>query len=153
MDVRIDFQRLRRSTAAQAARKALFRLLVGREGWPMTFRASASRLSMLDKTSPNIYVHLPFCSSICPHCPYNKVLFHPAAYAPYRDALIRELTAHFDAPRRESVRTLYFGGGTPSLHPELIAEIVALMRGKLADRPTRSSKRPAPRWCWSCPSG
>ncbi len=135
MDVRIDFQRFRRSTTAHAVRKALFRLLVGREGWPMTFRAPATPLPLLDKSSPNIYIHLPFCSSICPHCPYNKVLFRPRLYQPYRDALIRELTSHFDAPRREPVKTLYFGGGTPSLHPQLIADVVMLLRGRLADSP------------------
>lgn len=135
MDVRIDFQRMRQSTTAQAARKALFRLLVGREGWPMTFRATTSPHPLVGKSSPNIYIHLPFCSSICPHCPYNKVLFRPKLYQPYRDALIRELTSHFDAPRREPVKTLYFGGGTPSLHPELIADVVVLLRERLADSP------------------
>jgi oxygen-independent coproporphyrinogen-3 oxidase len=135
MDLRIDFQRFRRSTAAVATRKALFRLLVGPDGWPMTFRAPASPAALLGKSSPNLYVHLPFCSSICPHCPYNKVLFRPKLLQPYRDALIRELTSHYDAPHRAPIETLYFGGGTPSLHPDLIAEIVVLLGNKLTDNP------------------
>jgi oxygen-independent coproporphyrinogen-3 oxidase len=133
MDVRIDFQRFRRSTAAHAVRRAMFQLLVGREGWPMTFRAPSTPLPLVGKSSPNIYIHLPFCSSICPHCPYNKVLLRPKLYQPYRDALIRELTSHYDAPHRVPIRTLYFGGGTPSLHPELIGEIVVLLRNLLAE--------------------
>jgi oxygen-independent coproporphyrinogen III oxidase len=79
-----------------------------------------------------LYVHVPFCVSICPYCdfvvvagastrgPMNRI----AAYA---DAVLRELElradaldAAFGAPdtrRRPRLDTVYLGGGTPSLLP------------------------------------
>lgn len=135
MDVRINFQRLRHTKMARASRKALFRLFLGRDGWPLSFHAPLSTAPLFDKSSPNIYVHLPFCSSICPHCPYNKMLFHPQLYEAYRHALLSELSFHYRSQPRQRIQTLYFGGGTPSLHPDLIGEIVHQLQPWLADAP------------------
>ena len=132
MDLRINFQRLRHSKVARASRKTLFHLFLGRDGWPIKFCAPLNSAPLFVKSSPNIYVHLPFCSSICPHCPYNKILFHPALYEAYRHALLRELRFHFQSQQRQAIQTLYFGGGTPSLHPELIGEIILLLKQNLA---------------------
>ena len=135
MDLHLDFQRLRHSKIAGACRQALFHLLLGKDGWPIRFRAPHSPSPLAGKSSPNIYIHLPFCSSICPHCPYNKILFHPKLYQPYRAALLREVASHYQSHERPPIQTLYFGGGTPSLHPELISEILVLLKPWLADAP------------------
>ena len=60
-----------------------------------------------------LYLHVPFCRSICPYCPYNKVLYRAEAVPRYFDALREELRM-YDAPRRRFT-SLYVGGGTPSL--------------------------------------
>ena len=38
-----------------------------------------------------LYLHVPFCRSICPYCPYNKVLYRAAAVPRYFEALREEL--------------------------------------------------------------
>jgi oxygen-independent coproporphyrinogen-3 oxidase len=70
-----------------------------------------------------LYLHIPFCRSICPYCPYNKVLYRAETVPPYFDALREELRA-YDAPRRRFT-SLYVGGGTPSLCLPELGRVVA----------------------------
>lgn len=76
------------------------------------------------------YVHVPFCSWICPFCPYDKVLTRPGDPAPQRyfAALDRELDAAVEAllrSGRTAFTSLYLGGGTPTLFPDRLARIVS----------------------------
>lgn len=79
-----------------------------------------------------LYVHVPFCVSICPYCDFVVVAGASTRgpnnrIAAYLAAVLRELelraSAHdaaFGAPgtrRRPPLRTVYLGGGTPSLLP------------------------------------
>ena len=59
-----------------------------------------------------LYIHVPFCSSICSYCNFNRGLFEPTLKARYVDAVVREIRASADG---SSVDTVFFGGGTPSL--------------------------------------
>ncbi len=69
-----------------------------------------------------LYLHVPFCRSLCPYCPYNKVLLRGGAAAPYFAALREELRLYgAEVLRFES---LYVGGGTPSLCVEQLAPLV-----------------------------
>ena len=69
-----------------------------------------------------LYLHIPFCSSICNYCNFNRGLFDAAVKARYVAALQQEVLR---AGRGEAVDTIYFGGGTPSLlEPDEIAAIV-----------------------------
>jgi oxygen-independent coproporphyrinogen-3 oxidase len=73
------------------------------------------------------YVHVPFCEWICPFCPYNKVLAEGGLARRYFAALHREVdwyvAAHEDA-HHVPFTSLYIGGGTPTLYPEELAEVV-----------------------------
>ncbi len=74
-----------------------------------------------------VYVHLPFCPYICPYCDFAKWMWDATRAGRYLEALRAEIAS---APRVRA-RTLYFGGGTPSLYdPALIAELIALVRGR-----------------------
>jgi coproporphyrinogen III oxidase-like Fe-S oxidoreductase len=64
--------------------------------------------------SPGLYVHIPFCSRLCPFCPYNKVPYQPAAASAYVPALRQELDSYTDR-WSEPFTSLYVGGGTPTL--------------------------------------
>ena len=83
---------------------------------------------------PGLYVHVPFCSSICNYCNFNRGLFDAALKRRFVDALLQEITGSggfFES--RFFPDTLYFGGGTPSLlEPAEIAAIVERCRGALA---------------------
>jgi len=70
-----------------------------------------------------LYVHVPFCRSICPYCPYNKVLYRPQAVPRYFAALREELRQYGASGRRFT--SLYVGGGTPSLCLGDMAPLIA----------------------------
>jgi len=70
-----------------------------------------------------LYLHIPFCSSICNYCNFNRGLFEPALKARYVEALEQEIRG---AGQREPADTIFFGGGTPSLlEPEEIGRLIA----------------------------
>ncbi len=73
------------------------------------------------------YVHVPFCATICPFCPYNKVVPRPGQPERYFRALRAEARAHLDAGASgpEGFTSLYVGGGTPTLFPDLLRTVVA----------------------------
>jgi oxygen-independent coproporphyrinogen-3 oxidase len=83
-----------------------------------------------------VYVHIPFCSSICNYCNFNRGLYDEALKTEYLGALLQEIArigasgragASEGAPARAD--TIFFGGGTPSLlDPGDVAAIVAAIR-------------------------
>ena len=64
----------------------------------------------------SIYVHIPFCESVCYYCACNKVITkHHERGREYLDALAKEITLHVDLiGRGKSVSQLHFGGGSPT---------------------------------------
>jgi putative oxygen-independent coproporphyrinogen III oxidase len=94
-----------------------------------------------------LYVHVPFCVSICPYCDFvvyaGRAARGPASQLErFAAALEAELRLRADAlderwPVRASLDTLYLGGGTPSLLPaETLAALIDRIRDRygLADR-------------------
>ena len=75
----------------------------------------------------SLYVHVPFCKSLCYYCGCNKIITrHREKCAPYLQRVIAEAQLHaslFDADR--SVDQLHFGGGTPTYFSD--QELQALM--------------------------
>ncbi len=59
-----------------------------------------------------VYIHIPFCSSICTYCDFSKMYAMATWIDDYLDALDTEIKQNY---RQETIKTLYFGGGTPSL--------------------------------------
>ena len=59
-----------------------------------------------------LYVHIPFCTSICRYCDFPKVIHSPRWEREYVPALLRELSSFSPAP--SSFETIYLGGGTPT---------------------------------------
>lgn len=61
-----------------------------------------------------IYIHIPFCKQACHYCN-----FHFATSLHYKNdlvaALLKEISLQKEYLEGESVETIYFGGGTPSL--------------------------------------
>jgi oxygen-independent coproporphyrinogen-3 oxidase len=67
-------------------------------------------------TPLSLYVHVPFCESVCYYCACNKVITkHHERAAEYLDALETEIELHVKAlGRGTAVSQLHFGGGTPT---------------------------------------
>lgn len=87
-------------------------------------------------------MHVPFCVSLCPYCDFvvyaGGATRGPASrVAAFTGALLTELTLRADAladafgPPRTPLRTVYLGGGTPTLLPTAsIAAILDLVRAR-----------------------
>ena len=60
----------------------------------------------------SVYIHIPFCSSICTYCDFPKRLYFKKYISRYLDSLEHEIKEKY---QNEEVKTLYIGGGTPSV--------------------------------------
>lgn len=76
----------------------------------------ARRLRDLIVRAPRtgLYVHIPFCSSLCPYCDFAVVVGREEDHARYVDALIEEARIRLDQQPWDSLHTLFIGGGTPT---------------------------------------
>lgn len=77
----------------------------------------------------SLYVHLPFCESLCTFCGCNTVITRDHGRAgPYIDLVLRELDTYLSRVPTlgaHSVCQMHLGGGTPTfLSPELLAELL-----------------------------
>ena len=72
-----------------------------------------------------LYVHIPFCKSICNFCPYCKTIYNKALCDKYIDSLIKEIhKVGSQYKGKKETTSLYFGGGTPALIADRIGEII-----------------------------
>lgn len=72
-----------------------------------------------------LYVHVPFCTAICPYCDFAVTTARVDEADRFIDALLDELAASdFSTP----FDTLYLGGGTPSWLGEKLPRLVAGLR-------------------------
>lgn len=76
-----------------------------------------------------LYVHIPFCRSICDFCPYCKVRYDAQQCNRYLDALLREIElVGRSGSGKKQVTSLYFGGGSPALAADRLGQIIAALR-------------------------
>ena len=105
---------------------SLTRMWLTRTTKPFTFKNEYDQiLPFAECENLGLYVHIPFCKSICNFCPYCKVRYSAELCDRYIDALIQEI--HIVGSQhtgRKKVTSLYFGGGTPALAANRIKDIV-----------------------------
>ncbi len=89
-----------------------------------------------------VYIQVPFCQTKCTYCNFHTGVVSAGRFAPYADAVCREIANHRQllasagvmiAPSVESlaqsVDTVYIGGGTPSLlEPALLTAMLQALR-------------------------
>src|SRR5438128_1341455 len=84
----------------------------------------AGRASEIDA----IYIHVPFCATKCHYCDFYSLAGHMDRAEAYLAALEREICSHtafFGQPRP---RTIFVGGGTPTLlSPPQLQRLLQLM--------------------------
>ena len=79
----------------------------------VTARSTAGKARHVAFAAPHhLYVHVPFCRLVCAYCDFVTVGGRARDIPGYVDALVRELSLR---PAVGELRTIYFGGGTPSL--------------------------------------
>jgi len=73
-----------------------------------------------------LYVHVPFCESLCPYCSFVRTKIEPSLASDYFDALRIEIETYhqlgfcFDS--------IYLGGGTPTILPDKLAQIIEYVK-------------------------
>ncbi|MEA2549852.1 MAG: hypothetical protein QOE42_2450, partial [Chloroflexota bacterium] len=98
-----------------------------------------------------LYIHLPFCVSLCPYCdfvvvagaaargPTNRIAALAAALITELELRADAVDAVFGAPgtaTRPALDTVYLGGGTPTLVPaDIVAGILAIVRRRFGIAP------------------
>ena len=105
---------------------SLTRMWLTRTVHPFTFRKEYDQaLPFAECESLGLYVHIPFCKSICNFCPYCKVRYSAKLCDRYIDSLIQEIhLVGGQYPGQKKATSLYFGGGTPALAADRIKEII-----------------------------
>ncbi|MCB9650492.1 MAG: radical SAM family heme chaperone HemW [Deltaproteobacteria bacterium] len=76
-------------------------------------------------TDRGVYVHFPYCEKKCPYCDFNS---HAVAHddGAYADAILAELAGRAHELGPGAVRSIFFGGGTPSLwDPPQVGRVIA----------------------------
>ena len=74
----------------------------------------------MERMACGIYLHIPFCGRRCPYCDFNTYTGMESLIPDYMQAVRAELQLHAAQepnPAGEPLRSIYFGGGTPSLLP------------------------------------
>jgi oxygen-independent coproporphyrinogen-3 oxidase len=75
-----------------------------------------------------LYLHIPFCHRICPYCSFYKHTPGPSSAGDFINALCLE-AKHRIAQTNEAPRTIYLGGGTPSmLSPSHLTQLFASLQ-------------------------
>ena len=73
-----------------------------------------------------LYLHIPFCHRVCPYCSFYKHTPGSTPIGAFVEALAIEADKRITAP----VRTIYLGGGTPSmLSPAHLRRLFGALRG------------------------
>lgn len=63
----------------------------------------------------SVYIHIPFCQKICSYCDFCKVLANGPWITQYLNALVNEIRDRYNG---DKIKTIYIGGGTPSVLSE-----------------------------------
>ena len=80
------------------------------------------------KEIPALYVHIPFCRTLCPFCCFNRYLFQEDLARRYFVDLKKELELYIGRGFRFS--RVYFGGGTPTVLMDELLKFIEHLSAK-----------------------
>ncbi|WP_240902310.1 coproporphyrinogen III oxidase family protein [Wenzhouxiangella sp. XN24] len=103
------------------------------------FRHNSRRLTRFARPQPSetlpppdparkymLYLHIPFCTVLCPFCSFHRVCFEEQKTVRYFESLRQEIRMAHEAGY--SFSDLYVGGGTPTVMPGEMAKTLELLR-------------------------
>lgn len=77
----------------------------------------------------SLYIHIPFCKTICLYCNFLTFAHKNKKIPHYIESLIKEIAERSANYKNHEIKTIYFGGGTPSLiDPNFIVQILDSIR-------------------------
>ncbi len=68
--------------------------------------------SLKNNTCKAVYIHIPFCSTICSYCDFCKMYYNSNIAFKYLSILFSEIKSNYN---NEIINSIYIGGGTPSV--------------------------------------
>src|SRR3972149_3939447 len=72
-----------------------------------------------------VYVHWPFCKFKCPYCDFNSHVREKINHPAWRQAYLDELGYYREQTGPRQIKSVFFGGGTPSLlEPSTVAAVL-----------------------------
>ena len=90
-----------------------------------------SSVSMKTEAPSALYIHIPFCKTICSYCDFYKMVAKDELKEKYIAYLIRELESK--KSMFSNLKTIYIGGGTPSsLKPALLEKLLSEIKNLIA---------------------
>src|SRR6185437_12481544 len=94
-------------------------------------------MSSLTTPPLSVYVHFPWCVRKCPYCDFNSYTLHgELAEDRYVEAIERDLRIQSEELQGREVRTIFLGGGTPSLFaPRSIERVLEATRAAFSLAP------------------
>ncbi|MGD8560035.1 MAG: coproporphyrinogen III oxidase family protein [Gammaproteobacteria bacterium] len=87
-----------------------------------------------------LYIHIPFCESLCPFCSFHRVLFKEQKAHRYFAALNREI--HNYHSQGLNVAEVYVGGGTPTVMPRQLSAMLQQIRQMWGEVPISVETNP-----------
>jgi len=72
----------------------------------------------------SIYIHWPFCLSLCPYCDFNSHVANTIDHANWLKAYELELEYFVPRIQNKEIKSIFFGGGTPSLMQPFVVEAI-----------------------------
>ncbi|ABG30143.1 coproporphyrinogen III oxidase [Roseobacter denitrificans] len=76
-----------------------------------------------------LYIHWPYCEAKCPYCDFNSHVVRRIDQTAWRDAYLTELRRTARETQGRVLRSVFFGGGTPSLmDPDTVAVVISEVR-------------------------
>jgi coproporphyrinogen III oxidase-like Fe-S oxidoreductase len=105
----------------------LVRILLARQLGPYSFVRDVGYLPSFDLPNLGLYVHVPFCETLCPFCPYYKIKADKPREERFLRAILDEIWLVAERicarEKRRGVSSLYFGGGSPAVMISDLAHI------------------------------
>lgn len=81
---------------------------------PISYFCLRNSRLLIQSLMAGIYIHIPFCKQKCHYCNFFSVA-STKSKAAFLDALKYEMASRKDYLKSETIHTVYFGGGTPSM--------------------------------------
>ncbi|MCX7710426.1 MAG: radical SAM family heme chaperone HemW [Clostridia bacterium] len=86
----------------------------------------------MNKNHLGLYIHIPYCKSKCHYCDFNSFPGKEESIPGYFDALVREVELYAETLKEIQVKTIFIGGGTPSLvEPKYIYHLMRAVQQNL----------------------
>jgi len=109
---------------------SLLRVFLTRSTKPFVFEGTyKNKLDFETLDDLGLYVHIPFCRSLCSFCPYCKEIYDKPKADSYKIALLKEIDIVCkNMIGKKQVTSLYFGGGTPALMIDDLKDIIERLK-------------------------